>query len=251
MHFNEIQKKFAQAIRKPETSKQLFPQIEQRRLKVYQELFFNNVAGFVSSGFPVLKSLYQDEVWDVLVRKFFTEHQCHTPYFLEIAEEFLTYLSTAYELNEHDPVFMLELAHYEWMELVLSIRQEDRTEKTIVQEQLHEENLYVSSKAAVVSYAYPVHQISTSFQPDVVDGERHYFVVFRNTNDDVQFVEINALTAMLLEAIRMQEGIKFESLLGILCQNLPQLTQEQLSIGAQQILGNFIQLGIVVSKNAQ
>ena len=61
--------------------------VEARRMAVYRELFYNNVEGFVSSGFPVLRSLYDDEPWHALVREFFIKHRCQTPYFLEISQK--------------------------------------------------------------------------------------------------------------------------------------------------------------------
>ena len=66
--------------------------VEERRLKIYRDLVYNNVEGFISGGFPVLRSLYQDEDWHQLVREFIDQHRCHTPYFLEISQEFLKFL---------------------------------------------------------------------------------------------------------------------------------------------------------------
>ena len=86
-------------------------------MAIYSELFFNNIEGFIASAFPVLKSLYDEDDWLVLVRKFFIEHNCKTPYFLEISQEFIEYLSHQYQMTKKDPIFMLELAHYEWVEL--------------------------------------------------------------------------------------------------------------------------------------
>ena len=92
MHFQQIQKKFMQHIRDPKHHD--FPEIEDRRLAIYRDLFFNNIEGFVSSAFPVLKSLYCEQSWLALVRQFFIQHDCKSPYFLQISEEFLNYLST-------------------------------------------------------------------------------------------------------------------------------------------------------------
>jgi len=43
--------------------------IEDRRMKIYRELFFNNILGFINGGFPVLSSLYQEDDWKQLVRQ--------------------------------------------------------------------------------------------------------------------------------------------------------------------------------------
>ena len=58
MGFIEVQQQFMDYIRDP--SLPMPEGIEPRRMKVYRDLFFNNISGFVASAFPVLKSLYHD-----------------------------------------------------------------------------------------------------------------------------------------------------------------------------------------------
>ena len=53
--------------------------VEARRLKVYQDLIYNNVEGFICGGFPVLRSLYGDDDWYELVRAFIDGHRCRSP----------------------------------------------------------------------------------------------------------------------------------------------------------------------------
>lgn len=100
MGFIEVQQQFMDYIRDP--SLPLPEGIEPRRMKIYRELFFNNIAGFVSSAFPVLKSVYEDDQWQALVQQFFVSHDCKTPIFVEIAGEFLAYLQHEYQMTEHD-----------------------------------------------------------------------------------------------------------------------------------------------------
>ena len=80
-----------------------------------------SVEGFISGGFPVLRSLYEDDGWHELVRSFIGRHRCHSPYFLEISREFLEYLAQEHRLRACDPPFIAELAHYEWVELALDV----------------------------------------------------------------------------------------------------------------------------------
>ena len=57
----------------------------------------------------------------------FTVLRFHEPQFFRIAEEFLKYLDDERGEVADDPVFLRELAHYEWVELALSISQEELT----------------------------------------------------------------------------------------------------------------------------
>ena len=57
--FKDVQYQFTGYIRDPENNDK--PEgIEQRRLNVYRDLFYNNIEGFISSCFPVLKSLMSE-----------------------------------------------------------------------------------------------------------------------------------------------------------------------------------------------
>ena len=122
--FQKKQYEFAAHIRNPE--QHVRPnEVEDRRMAIYRDLFYNNVEGFISNTFPVLRSLTDDEHWHEMVRDFFSRHHCKTPLFLEIPEEFLNYLQEEREPNPDDPAFLIELAHYEWVELALSVDEDE------------------------------------------------------------------------------------------------------------------------------
>ena len=76
--------------------------VEERRLKIYRELFFNNVESLLAGNFPVLRRICGDDGWRTLVRAFYRDHDCHTPLFTELAREFLRYLDERAERGGHD-----------------------------------------------------------------------------------------------------------------------------------------------------
>ena len=59
MSFQATQNAFMQHIRDPEKHPKVYG-IEDRRMKIYRELFFNNISGFLDSGFPVLASMGEE-----------------------------------------------------------------------------------------------------------------------------------------------------------------------------------------------
>ncbi|MCG8537759.1 MAG: DNA-binding domain-containing protein, partial [Pseudomonadales bacterium] len=74
---NDMQMAFAAHLRDP--ANQPAPEgIENRRMQIYRDLFYNNVEGFVSGAFPVLRSLTSDEKWHRMVRDFFAHYRCQT-----------------------------------------------------------------------------------------------------------------------------------------------------------------------------
>lgn len=196
---SDVQRAFAAHIREPN----LHPapaDIEDRRMKIYRELFYKNIEGFISSAFPVLRKLYSDTDWHQMIRDFIHRHQSQTPYFLEISEEFLAYLDSERELQSCDPVFALQLARYEWAELALFVAEQDVPDDNVLSEHSLVDHIPVLSPLAwSMVFNYPVHQIGAGFQPEQPSEQPVCLVVYRNRQDKVAFLEANPVTARLLE----------------------------------------------------
>ena len=107
--FQEKQYAFARHIRDPQNNPAPTG-VEDRRMAVYRELFFNNLRSLLSQTFPVLRKLHQKKKWDSLIRQFMVGHEAQTPYFLRIPEEFLQFLQNEYEIQADDFPFLIELA---------------------------------------------------------------------------------------------------------------------------------------------
>lgn len=207
--------------------------VEPRRLQIYQDLVYNNIEGFISGGFPVLCSLYQDSDWHQLVRTFIEGHRCHTPYFLEISQEFLQFLMQDYSPRDCDPPFMVELAHYEWVELALDVSQEVLPAAVAVDDMLATV-LQLSPLAWLLSYQFPVHRIGPGFRPAEA-VEPTYLVVYRDREDTVRFMELNAATARLVEIIRDNSTATAVELLVELAGELGMAEESILAYGAEQL----------------
>tara|TARA_B100000700_G_scaffold224057_1_gene247048 strand:- start:108 stop:866 length:759 start_codon:yes stop_codon:yes gene_type:complete len=245
-HFIQVQQAFMAHIRDPQQHAKP-SDVEERRMAIYRDLFFNNVDGFVSSAYPVLKSLYSEQAWHRLVRQFFSQHDCKSPYFLDIAGEFLAFLANDYEVQSDDPAFMLELAHYEWVELDVSVAQEVAEEVSLSAHQVTSSALFLSSLARNLSYSFPVHTISADNQPSEPAAQPSYFVVYRDSDDEVQFLSTNAMTALLLNIIESQPGADLNDVCQEVVEHAPQFSQEQLYQGALNTLSAMAERGIVVT----
>jgi uncharacterized protein len=198
--FRARQLEFAAHIRDP----QRHPRpgdVPEDRMRIYRELFYNNIESFLASAFPVAKQLLQGERWHLLVRGFLSNHGSETPYFLEISQEFLTYLGAA-ELPGEFPPFLLELCHYEWVELCLGVAEEDLPEQGIDPAgDLLTGIPVVSPLTWKLAYRYPVHTIGPQNQPLAPGPHPTQLVVFRRRDDTVGFMELNGLTMALLDGL--------------------------------------------------
>tara|TARA_R110000822_G_scaffold159476_3_gene299156 strand:+ start:18766 stop:19515 length:750 start_codon:yes stop_codon:yes gene_type:complete len=179
--------------------------IEDRRMNIYRDLIYNNIESFLSTGFPILRSLFDEDHWHTMVRDFVSRHQSHTPYFLEISQEFLRYLQEERGQHVEDPLFMLELTHYEWVELALDVSTAEFPEVTGHVGDILSSTFEVSPLAWRLSYQYPVHRIGPAYLPEKPPEEPTYLVVYRNRGHEVKFLEVNAVTTRLLQLIEEQQ----------------------------------------------
>ena len=182
------QRAFAARIRQPE-AEPLLPGIAAERMAVYEELFFNNIEGFVSGAFPVLRSLFDEARWRSLLRAFIAAHRATTPYFLAISQEFLAWLQQGYRAQAGDPPFILELAHYEWVELALDVSEAELPARGW------------SPLAWPLAYAWPVHRLSPDYQPETPPETATFLLVRRDAGYKVRFSELSALTFRLLQRL--------------------------------------------------
>ena len=181
--------------------------IEDRRMAIYRRLFFNNLRNLLSSTFPVLRKIHGDAQWKELVRSFMIHHRAETPYFLEIPSEFLAFLESEQGVALSAYPFVAELAHYEWIELELSVSTE-QNDLSLVDAggDLLLGHPVKSVLAQLLAYQYPVQHISQHFLPEAPPEQPTYLCVYRQQDDELGFMEMNPISARLLQLIEESAG---------------------------------------------
>jgi hypothetical protein len=243
--FTRRQYAFAANIRDP-ANNAAPDDIEDRRMQIYRELFYNNVENFISGTFPVLRRIYSDADWHALVRAYFSSHKSRTPLFHEIPREFLNWLESERTRNPADPPFLCELAHYEWVELALSI-----AESPAVAEQVDPDGdlLYgipvLSPLAWHLAYQYPVHRIGPDYLPQQPGDMPTCLVVYRDRDDAVGFLEINSVTKRLLELIDAGTNRTGHELLACIATEMSHPQPDVVIRGGTEILHNLLQKQIL------
>jgi len=221
--------------------------IEDRRMGIYRDLLYNNVEGFISSGFPVIRSIYNNANWHRMVRDFFANHKSKSPYFLEISQEFLAYLENEREPQPGDPAGLLELAHYEWVELALNVSDENIEMNNIdANGDLLQAHPVLSPLAWPLAYQYPVHKMGPDNLPTQVPEQPTYLVVYRNRNDEVKFMEINPVTARLLSLLEENKTISGEQTLQQISEEMNHPNPDVVIQGGLAALQELQQQGIIL-----
>ena len=211
--------------------------IEDRRMKVYRDLFIGSISSLLGSTFPVLRQLYSDPAWRKLARSFYSTHRSHTPIFMEIPQEFLAYLLEEHTAQDDDPPFLLELAHYEWVELAVSIADHSVDWDSIDPAGDLLENVpALSPFVESLAYQFPVHRINKDFQPSAPLEEATLLVVYRDLQDEVGFLEINPVTARLLELLRAERQLTGRQMLERIGDELKHPNPDTVIAGGKEIL---------------
>lgn len=236
--FKQIQQSFTDAIRADVQGE--IEGIEQRRLGVYRELFYNNVESFISGTFPVLQECLDDQTWQKMVRLFFKQHECDSPYFLEISEEFLQFLAEADISALGLPDFAYQLAHWEWMELFADAYVAEQGDE-LTSIDLDADIITTIECAWLQAYEFPVHTIEAGIE---VGPQPAFLLVYRNQSETVKFIELNPLSFLLFQSLQANESQTITQVVkGISEAN--SLEFEQLISGAKEIIANWSDLQLI------
>jgi hypothetical protein len=168
------------------------------RLAIYADLLYNKFDESLTACFPVLRSILSQEDWRALLLDFIAEHRCRSPYYREIPDEFVQYLQQERNRTDDWP-FLAELAHFEWMELQLSITEAEPVEiKPLTHTQLLSRVPVFAPVMQLLHYQWPVHSFTSSIKPLEVPETDTYILGFRDNDDRVQFIHLNPTTARLI-----------------------------------------------------
>ena len=195
---------FAAHIRDPEGHPPP-PGVDPDRMRIYRDLFFNNVLRLLAGNFPVIRRIH-GERWPGLVRDFYRGHGCRTPLFPEIPREFVRWL----EAGQGREPWLAELAHYEWMELALQVSEAHpgsvphdalRAPGTDVAAALLAGRPLLSPLAWPLAYAWPVHRIGPDHRPDTPPPAPTLLLLHRGDDGRVRFHLPSPLAWRLLQRL--------------------------------------------------
>ena len=213
--FQQVQREFAAHIRHP-LRNSAPPDVDPRRMQVYVDLFYRNIESFLSNCFITAHEILGDENWHAVVRDFIHRHRSESPFFLDIAQEFLEFISTERE-GMDDPPFLTELCHFEWVKQDLRYRPEELPARESDVE-LSDATIQISPLARPLSYEWPVHEIGSEFQPNDKPVERTWLVLYRDRAYGVHMITASMGTHRLLALLG--EPTTFSSVVDIVCSEM-------------------------------
>lgn len=238
--FIALQRRFAAHLRDP---RQAPPDgLDAGRLAVYRRLFFNTLAGALNNAFPVLRQVLGAAAWHDLLRAFHADYRSPYPQLHRVPEAFVEYLHEVRGDPAGDPPFLRDLAHYEWVELALSIALDPVLDGIDPDGDLLDAPPVLSPLCWVLEYAYPVHRIGPQH---AADPQPTYLAVYRDREDLVKFVELNPLSAQLLTRLDGPVSCSGREHLAALAVELAHPAPEQLVAEGAALLIDLRRRGLI------
>lgn len=180
--------------------------VEARRMALYRELLYNSVESALLACFPVLHRILGKRKWGRLVRSFLAQHRSRTTYFRQIPDEFIQFLEHEWTPTADYPPFIQELAHYEWIELVLSVSTHEVNPGTLdAHTDLLEQRPILNPVLALLDYIYPVHRIGPKFKPVEKPAQTTRLLVLRDSTDRIRFIVLSPVSARLVSLLATGE----------------------------------------------
>ena len=248
--FQQYQRAFTARVRDPKSSPR--PKgAAVRRMKVYEDLLYNNLEGFLLACFPVSRDILGVRRWNRLVRAFFRDHANHTPYFRQIPEEFLKYLQDEWERPEDFPAFLPELAHYEWVELELDTSDKDRDLPGHDPEgDLLAGRPLPNPVMRVLAYRWPVQRLSRRYKPAESPAEPTFLMAWRDAGLEIRFSLLNPAAARLLVLLQEDPELTGRDALRHLADELRHPDPAALARFGLELMGGWRTDGILLGTRA-
>lgn len=206
--FQKYQHQFVDYLRNPPKDK-VVPEFLPQRSNVYAKLLYSKIKSSLDTCFPISSRLLGSIRWKHLIQIFIKDHQCNSPLYREIPDEFISYLMTEKPLVVL-PKFLIELLHFEWMELVLETEKPIKPENTLPSKgDLLTIIPAINSVFHLLYYHYPVQNITATDLHwknwDIRLAPYHEETIIlaglRDSEYNIHFIELNAVTARLIELI--------------------------------------------------
>lgn len=218
--------------------------VPHERMAVYEEIVFNNLFESVSACFPIASKVIGKRKWLKLNQAFMRDYSAHSPLFRKIPEQFLQYLNKpSAELQQLMPDYLNSLCHYEWVELLVSGIEEPNPQGLQPNGDLATHKPVFSATMQLLNYDYAVHKITPRKKPQHKTSTQ--LLVYRNADDMVKFIELNAVTYRLITML-LNEAMTGRQALTLLAKELQHPQPESIIEFGLSILEDLRSQGVII-----
>ncbi len=240
--FQRYQLAFTARLRDPQNQPPLAG-VRDERMAVYEEIVFNNLFESVSACFPVARKVIGKRKWLKLNQAFMRDYSAGSPLFRKIPEQFLEFLHAAEPELQQLPPYFTSLCHYEWIELFVASAEASNIKEVQPAGDLGNGRPVFVPAMQLLEYEYAVHKISPRHKPR--QPENTQLLVFRNADDHVKFIELNAVTYRLISLLQ-NNPVSGKQALSLLAKELQHPLPESIIGFGLSILEDLRSQGVII-----
>ena len=135
------------------------------------------------------------------------------------------------------------MAHYERVEVDVQFTTVVSTWQPVASLSMNS-SLDLNPSVYLGIYEFPVARISAEFQPHQKSDMPYFVLVYQDLEGEVKFLELNPLTAFVIEQLQ-QNQLTFTQLLTLLKVQFPNVDPIALEQGLQQLLHDFAERSLL------
>ena len=141
---------------------------------------------------------------------------------------------------------MCERAHYEWVEAGLLLAQEPPPPQELQGDACLLDSAPVTSSVAwLLAYSWPVNEIGKDAVPAEPAAQPLYYLVYRDANEEIIFLTLNAVSARLFEIVSDATPVTGQQALEQLAGELNLQDADKLIAGGRKILEEWRDRGVI------
>ncbi len=247
--FMRLQRAFTRHLRDPDHAAAPGDH-EARRMAIYRHAIYANVAGLMADNYPRIRAILDDRRWQALVRDYIIRHRSRASAFIDVPREFIDYLEHERAAPD-DPPFLLELAHFDWLETLvggdtrrLDFSGIDRGGDLLAGVPV------ANPLLRTITYRFPVHAIDADYQPAEPPPRATVIAAFRDPDNRYGFLDLNPAAARLLEMVCADGGLSGEAIFAALAREMGRDDVQALAAGGLTILERMRERGAVIGTRA-
>ncbi len=175
--------------------------VRKERVHHYRRLVYNVIDDSLIAAYPLLHNLISEEQWKKLVNDFFATHACQSTQVWKMPGEFYEYIKTTdLQLKTIFPQ-LHDLIYFEWIEVELFMMEDVEYPLFKNEGDWVNDIIAVNPEHKIIRFNYPVH-FKNSKSISKADKGEYFLLAYREKETGkVQFSDISALFAVIIENI--------------------------------------------------
>ena len=186
------------------------PGVNEKNIKHYRRLVFNNVYDSITSAYPITKKLFGKKKWKKVVNRFFSSQKIQSPQIWYMPKEFKDYVISNEDKLLNKYPFLEDLLQIEWLEIEVFMMPDETVEY------FTETNLYyLNPEIRLIKTEYPVHLKKAK---NITEEDKGNYFISLHRNKETGAVEFTNLSIPFVDVLEnlMQKPLTENAILNIL-----------------------------------